>query len=254
MRSFLLSERVSKVIAAILNIMSASWGTRANFRTALAAVLASILPALKIVAQTSAGTPAHDTVMTSSAPAPTPDGSPRSMSAQTIAEMKQLQAAALTSDYAYRQVAHLANNIGPRLSGSAQAAGAVTYVADELKKIGCEVRLEKVMVPHWVRGEESGALVSYTGQVADTTQKVVLCALGLSVATPADGLTAEVVAVRTFDELKALPDDQVKGKMVLFTYRFDEEMAIEGKAGEAYGEAVQYRGDGPVAAARKGAV
>src|SRR4051812_2570711 len=254
MRSFLLSERVSKVIAAILNIMSASWGTRANFRTALAAVLASILPALKIVAQTSAGTPAHDTVMTSSAPAPTPDGSPRSMSAQTIAEMKQLQAAALTSDYAYRQVAHLSNNIGPRLTGSAQAAKAVEYVSSELKKLGCEVALEKVTVPHWVRGEETAALVEFPEQATNTTQKIVLCALGGSVATPASGLTTEVIAVNTFEELEALPSDKTQGKIILFNYPFDKQMAAEGHGSDAYGEAVAYRSEGPTAAARHGAV
>src|SRR5678815_5238851 len=84
---------------------------------------------------------------------PTPTATPAVFSPQTLAELKRLQQAALTSDYAYRRVAHLANNIGPRLSGSAQAAKAVEYVANELKSIGCEVQLEKVMVPHWVRGE-----------------------------------------------------------------------------------------------------
>src|SRR6185436_19142901 len=113
-----------------------------------------------------------------------------------------LQDAALKSDYAYRQVAHLANNIGPRLSGSPQAAKAVEYVAAELKNLGCEVTLEKVMVPHWVRGEETAVLMQFPGQAEHTTQKVVLCALGGSVATPSDGLTADIVAVNDFDELK----------------------------------------------------
>ncbi|PYL52452.1 MAG: peptidase M28, partial [Verrucomicrobia bacterium] len=157
-------------------------------------------------------------------------------------------------DYAYRQVGHLANNIGPRLSGSAQAAKAVEYVANELKAIGCEVLLEKVMVPHWVRGEETAALVQFPGQAPETTQKIVLCALGPSVATPANGITAEVIAVRNFDELKSLPRDRVAGKIVLFNYPFDKQIAAEGRAGEAYGEAVVYRSDGPSAAARQGAV
>jgi Zn-dependent M28 family amino/carboxypeptidase len=74
------------------------------------------------------------------------------------------------------------------------------------------------------------------------------------VATPPDGLTAEVIAVRNFDELKSLPAEKVKGKIVLFNYHFDEEMAMDGRAGEAYGEGVQYRSDGPVAAAKQGAV
>jgi carboxypeptidase Q len=140
------------------------------------------------------------------------------------------------------------------LSGSAQAAKAVEYVASELKAIGCEVQLEKVMVPHWVRGEETAALVQFPGQARDTTQKIVLTALGASVATPPQGIEADVIAVRNFDELKLLPRDKVEGKIVLFNYLFDKQMAAEGRAGEAYGEAVVYRSDGPSAAARQGAV
>ena len=186
----------------------------------------------------------------SASPSPTPT----IFSPQTLAELKRLQQAALSSDYAYRQVGHLANNIGPRLSGSAQAAKAVEYVANELKAIGCEVLLEKVMVPHWVRGEETAALVQFPGQAPETTQKIVLCALGPSVATPANGITAEVIAVRNFDELKSLPRDRVAGKIVLFNYPFDKQMAAEGRGGDAYGQAVVYRSDGPSAAARNGAV
>jgi carboxypeptidase Q len=185
---------------------------------------------------------------------PTPTATPVVFSSQTLADLKRLQQAALSSDYAYKQVAHLANNIGPRLSGSAQAAKSVEYVASELKAIGCEVQLERVVVPHWVRGEETATLVQFPGQAENTTQKIVLCALGASIATPADGITAEVIAVRNFDELKSLPRDKVTGKIVLFNYTFDKQMAAEGRGGEAYGEAVVYRGDGPSAAARQGAV
>src|SRR5881394_3808772 len=185
---------------------------------------------------------------------PTPTATPVVFSPQTLADLKRLQQAALSSDYAYKQVAHLANNIGPRLSGSAQAAKSVEYVASELKAIGCEVQLERVMVPHWVRGEETATLVQFPGQAEKTTQKIVLCALGASIATPADGITAEVIAVRNFDELKSLPRDKVTGKIVLFNYPFDKQMAAEGRGGEAYGEAVVYRADGPSAAARQGAV
>jgi carboxypeptidase Q len=187
-------------------------------------------------------------------PSPTPTATPIVFSPQTLADLKRLQRAALSSDYAYRQVAHLANNIGPRLTGSAQAAKAVEYAASELKAIGCDVRLEKVTVPHWVRGEETAALVQFPGMAEDTTQKIVLCALGGSVATPRDGITAEVITVKNFEELKALPHDKVAGKIVLFNYPFDKQMAAEGRGGEAYGEAVVYRADGPSAAARQGAV
>ncbi len=185
---------------------------------------------------------------------PSPSPTPIQFSAQTIAELKQLQQAALTSDYAYRQVAHLANNIGPRLTGSAQAQKAVEYVAGELKTLGLEVRLEKVMVPHWLRGEETAALVEFTGMATGTTQKVILTALGGSTATPPEGLTAEVVVAKDFDDLQSLGRDKVAGKIVVFTYAYDKAMAAQGKSGDAYGEAVAYRSDGPSACAKLGAV
>ena len=197
---------------------------------------------------------AQQTPAETSSPTASPSSTPAVFSPQTLAELKRLQQAALTSDYAYRQVAHLSNNIGPRLTGSAQVAKAVEFLASELKAIGCEVQLEKVMVPHWVRGEETAALVQFSGQAANTTQKIVLCALGPSVATPPNGIEAEVIAVRNFDELKSLSHEKVAGKIVLFNYPFDKQMAAEGRGGEAYGEAVVYRADGPSAAARQGAV
>ncbi len=188
------------------------------------------------------------------APSPSPSATPELYSVQTLTELRQLQEAALASNYAYQQVAHLTDNIGPRLSGSAQAQKAVEYVAGELKALGLEVRLEKVMVPHWVRGEETAALVEFPGQASGTTQKVVLTALGGSVATPPKGLTAEVVVVDDFDELRSLGKEKIKGRIVVFNRPFDKRMAAQGHGGEAYGEAVVYRSDGPSAAARLGAV
>jgi carboxypeptidase Q len=187
-------------------------------------------------------------------PSPTPTPTPALYSPQTLSDLKQIQQAALKSDYAWRQVAHLSNNIGPRLTGSAQAQKAVDYVAGELKALGLEVQLEKLMVPHWVRGEETAELIEFPGMAEKTTQKIVLCALGSSVATPPEGLTAEVIVARDFDELEALGKDKVAGKIVLFNHHFDKQMAAQSRAGEAYGQAVKYRGDGPVAAGRLGAV
>ncbi|HWM26025.1 MAG TPA: M20/M25/M40 family metallo-hydrolase [Chthoniobacterales bacterium] len=187
-------------------------------------------------------------------PSPTATPPPPPYSEKTLTELKQLQQAALKSDYAWRQTAHLSNNIGPRLTGSAQAEKAVEYVAAELKALGLEVRLEKVTVPRWVRGEETAALVEFPGMAPNTTQKIILTALGASVATPATGLTAEVAVVRNFDELRALGTDKIKGKIVVFDYHYDKLMASQGRGGEAYGQAVKYRSDGPSAAARLGAV
>lgn len=171
-----------------------------------------------------------------------------------LQQLSALKAAALNDDYAYRQVAHLTENIGPRPTGSIQARAASEYVADELRKLGLDVKLQPVTVPHWVRGVETAALVEYPGMVPNTTQKIVLTALGGSSATPADGLTADVVTVDTFDELTALGHDKVAGKIVLFNEIFDKQKAAAGLAFNAYGEAVRYRGAGAKAAAELGAV
>jgi carboxypeptidase Q len=173
---------------------------------------------------------------------------------QLIAELKQLHNAALSSNYAYVQLAHLCNNIGPRLSGSPQAQQAAQYVAAELSRLGLEVQLEKVMVPHWVRGIETGELLQFPGQAPGTTQKIVLTALGGSVPTPAEGLTAEVIVTDSFEHLASLGREKVAGKIVLFNTRFDKQLAAEGFGGDAYGQAVVYRGSGPSAAAQLGAV
>src|SRR5438552_3368065 len=221
-------------------------GTRSQFLAICCLLFSFCLCAPRVDAQ--------QTPPVASTPNGSPSPTPPVFSPQTLSELKQLQQATLESDYAYRQVAHLANNIGPRLSGSAPAAKAVESVAAELKALGCNVQLEKVIVPHWVRGEETAALVQFPGQAPNTTQKIVLCALGASVATPPNGIEAEVIVVRNFDELKSLPRDKVAGKAVLFNYPFDKQMAAEGHGGEAYGEAVVYRSNGPSAAARQGAI
>lgn len=173
---------------------------------------------------------------------------------QLIEELTAIKSAALADDYAYEQVAHLTENIGPRPSGSLQAKAAVDYVAAELKQLGLEVRLEEARVPHWVRGAESAELVEYAGQAPGTTQKVVLTALGGSTATPGEGITADVVVVDNFEALKSLGRERVAGKIVLFNEIFDKQKAAGGMAFMAYGEAVRYRGAGPKAAAELGAV
>ncbi|MFL6468754.1 MAG: peptidase M28, partial [Pyrinomonadaceae bacterium] len=132
----------------------------------------------------------------------------------TFQQLRTLQKAALASDYAYTRTAYLSNNIGPRLSGSPQAQRAVEYVADEMRKLGLEVRLQKVMVPHWVRGEEKGSIVEFPGMAPGTTQKIVLTALGGSIATPDSGLTAEIVVVSSYEELNSLGRGRVQGKIV----------------------------------------
>jgi carboxypeptidase Q len=169
--------------------------------------------------------------------------------------MRQLRDAALRDHYGYERLAHLSDNVGPRPVGSLQAAAAVDYVANELRKLGLDVRLEKVRVPRWIRGEDRCELVQYPDQVPGTIQRIVLAALGgQGVATPRDGITAEVLTVNSLAELAARPRDQVRGKIVLFNKRFDGRMADSGFAFDTYEQAVESRNDGRIAAEKAGAI
>jgi len=193
-------------------------------------------------------------ILSASVFAQNPTPTPVLYSEKTLADLQKIQQTSLASDYAYRQTSYLSNNIGPRLTGSVQAERAVQYVADEMRKLGLEVRLQKLTVPHWVRGEERGELVEWSGMAAGSTQKIVLTALGGSVATDPNGLTADVVVVESFDELNRLGAAQVEGKIVLFNVKFDKLLADMNQAGAAYGQVTAYRGGGASAAAKLGAL
>ncbi|NML60876.1 M20/M25/M40 family metallo-hydrolase [Massilia sp. RP-1-19] len=169
------------------------------------------------------------------------------------AALVKIRDTALASDWAYERLADMTDLIGPRLSGSAGEAAAIRQVADTMRKLGATVTLEPVKVPHWVRGVETGELVDYKGRPDGVSQRVVLTALGGSGATPASGLNAQVIVVRSFDELKARAAE-VKGRIVLFDVAFDQFMADRGLAGPAYGQGSQYRTNGPRMAAQMGAV
>ncbi|HXY78631.1 MAG TPA: M20/M25/M40 family metallo-hydrolase [Candidatus Acidoferrales bacterium] len=218
--------------------------------------LAALTAALAQTAQTTqpSQNPAQKSIPSSWGAVPQmSEAQQQNFSSQLLSELEAIKTAALADDYAYRQLAHLTENIGPRPSGSSQAKAAADYVAAELRKLGLEVQLEEVQVPHWVRGTEKAELVEYAGQVPGTTQKIVLTALGGSTSTGAEGIVADVVVVNNFDELKTLGRDQVAGKIVLFNELFDKRMAAAGLSFAAYGEAVSYRGAGPKAAADLGA-
>jgi hypothetical protein len=173
---------------------------------------------------------------------------------EQLSTMERLRDAAMKDPYALDELRHLTDNIGPRLSGSPQAQQAVDYVAGEMRALGAEVTLERATVPHWMRGVEKGELISWPSQTPGTTQKVVLTALGGSVATPPEGLSAEVVVVDNWQQLHALAPDAIKGKILLFNHKFDKELAAQGDGLNAYVGGVVYRGAGPIAAAAAGAI
>ncbi|HKY42215.1 MAG TPA: M28 family metallopeptidase [Pyrinomonadaceae bacterium] len=145
--------------------------------------------------------------------------------------------AALTSDRAYSRLSHLTDHIGHRLSGSKNLERAIEWAIAEMKRDGLDnVRTEKVMVPHWVRGDESLEMLT------PLQRKLTMLGLGNSVATPAEGITADAVVVRNFAELDQLGEG-ARGKIVVYNAPFT-----------TYGATVAYRGQGASRAARYGAV
>ena len=153
----------------------------------------------------------------------------------------------LQSSQAYETLSHLTDDIGQRLSGSPGAAAAVRFATERFRAWGIDVRNERVTVPHWVRGREEASLPT------QHNQKIVLTALGGSVATPANGITADVVEVTSFDELKQL-GAKVKGKIVFYNVPMDMELVRARRSFDAYSKAVVYRGAGASRAAEYGAV
>jgi len=145
--------------------------------------------------------------------------------------------AALTSDRAYARLAHLTDHIGNRLSGSTSLERAIQWALTEMKRDGLDnVRAEKVMVPHWVRGEESLEMLT------PVPRKLQMLGLGNSIGTPPEGISAEAIVVRDFAELDRL-GEQVRGKIVVYNAPFTN-----------YGATVLYRVQGASHAARYGAV
>jgi carboxypeptidase Q len=144
----------------------------------------------------------------------------------------------------YARLAHLTDRIGHRLSGSKALDQAIAWAAQVMGEDGHAVRLQKVMVPHWVRGAESARLV------APVERELAILGLGGTVATPRGGLTAPVVVVTSWEDLEA-KQEQVRGKIVLYDVPMP---AWSEEHGSGYGQVVAYRWAGPARAAALGAV
>lgn len=150
---------------------------------------------------------------------------------------------------AYSNLRYLCKQVGPRLSGSAGAALAVEQTARMLREAGADtVYLQPCMVPKWERGaKEVGKATLVNGKA----MLLNIVALGMSVGTPDNGITAPIIEVKNFTELDALGADQVKGKIVFYNFRMDPRHI---NTFRAYGEAGVYRSQGPSKAANLGAI
>ncbi len=165
------------------------------------------------------------------------------------ATIKQIFDQALSKGKSYEMLYDLSVNVGPRLSGSPGAAAGVEWSRNEMKQLGFDsVWLQPVMVPHWVRGEkEIGRIVSKRAG----TVTVNVCALGGSIGTGSAGISANVIEVKSFDELKTLGNKGVQGKIVFFNRPMDP-TKINTFGG--YGGAVDQRANGASEAAKLGAI
>ncbi|MEX0722929.1 MAG: M28 family metallopeptidase [Gracilimonas sp.] len=150
---------------------------------------------------------------------------------------QQLIENAMSSDLAWERLTYMADTFGPRFSGSENLENSLDWIIELMEEDGFDrVWAQPVMVPHWVRGEESATLIS------PYKKNMPMLSLGGTIATPEGGIEAEVVVVKDFEELDQIKD-KVEGKIVLFNAEFT-----------SYGRTVQYRMNGAVEAAKHGAV
>jgi len=161
---------------------------------------------------------------------------------------KQIVNTALHEGKAYEMLVDL-TKLGPRLSGSPQAAAAVELTRQMMEQLGFDnVRLQPIMVPHWVRGPIEEAAVINSPTMG--TMPLTVCALGGSIATPEMGVVGEVIEVKSFEELRSL-GKKAEGKIVFFNRPVD---STKMNTFEAYGGAVNQRGNGAIEAAKVGGI
>lgn len=145
--------------------------------------------------------------------------------------------AAMSDSSAWERLAYVCDTFGPRLSGSQNLENALKWAREEMNRDGLQnVKAEDVLITHWVRGRESCEMVS------PRKQAIPILGFGGTVPTPKEGITAPVIVFRTFAELEKRRNE-IPGKIVVYNQDFIN-----------YGQAVEYRWSGAVAAARYGAV
>ncbi len=157
---------------------------------------------------------------------------------------------ALTNSKCYDWLYHLSENIGGRLAGSPQAAAAVEYTRQELELLGLDsVWLQPCMAPHWKRGEKEQVRIVNSNKMGTIELNGV--ALGNSIGTGPMGITAEVIEVKSLDEVAQLGRENIEGKIVFYNRPMNPTHI---RTFHAYGGAVDQRGNGPTKAAEYGAI
>ncbi|CAM1352261.1 M20/M25/M40 family metallo-hydrolase [Tenacibaculum insulae] len=161
-------------------------------------------------------------------------------------QIKHLFNSALTAGKSYEWLRDLTTNVGSRLSGSEGAAKSVIWSEKLMKQVGLDsVWLQPVMVPHWVRGAKEVANYNFNGKEIN----VPVCAIGGSIGTPTNGITAEVIEVKSIKEAENL-GAKANGKIVFFNGAFDNTLIHTFKA---YGGCVGQRFAGAATVGKFGA-
>ncbi|MCF8319576.1 MAG: M20/M25/M40 family metallo-hydrolase [Flavobacterium sp.] len=163
-------------------------------------------------------------------------------------KFKEIYKTALTNSKCYSWLDDLSNKVGARLSGSIGAQKGVEYTKAQLETLGLDrVYLQEVMVPKWVRGDKE---VAY---ILDNKSKIFIpvCALGGSVATPKNGITAAVIEVQSIKEIAELGIEKIKGKIVFFNRPMQADNI---ETFTSYGGCVDQRFGGAKEASKFGAV
>jgi len=161
--------------------------------------------------------------------------------------IKKISDEILLNGKSHQNLYSLCKTVGGRLSGSAGMYKAEAWGLKVLQEAGAEnVHLQACMVQHWVRGKKEFA--GYKTKKPNTVPEFNIASLGGAVGTGDKGVSAQVIEVKSFDELNARKDE-VKGKIVFYNYPFNKTLLRS-----AYGDAVRYRANGASAAAKYGAV
>lgn len=169
--------------------------------------------------------------------------SAQQLSTEQQAQMNSLKETALQSDLSYQLIESLTTEVGHRLMGSEGDKKSIVWAINKMKTLGFDkVWSEDVTGSYWLRGEAKARIV------APYPHDLVVLALGGSIATKKEGLTADVAHFETFADLKAAPDNSLNGKIAFVSYQMDRDID-----GEGYGPAVGTRVSGAVVAAQKGA-
>ncbi len=166
------------------------------------------------------------------------------VNAGVIAEAAEFRDSALEGTEAFHWVERLTTEVGPRLAGSAGEARARDWAVSALTELGFDnVHIEPFEIDGWERGQEFGHVV------APFPQPLMLTALGGSVATPAEGLEADVEVFASLAALKRAPKGSLTGKIAYVGHAMRAT-----QDGSHYGYFGALRREGASIAASKGAV